>query len=231
MEQSKRIQTSILNGVEKKFLVWCAAKMPTWVTSDMLSFFGATGALVIAAGYILSDYNIQWLWLSSFGFIMHWFGDSMDGTIARVRNTQRPIYGYYLDHTLDAITESFMFLGLGLSNLIRLDIAMLMFAIYLMLTINVAINAHLKKEFKLTYFGLGPTEFRVLAIIINTVMIFVPCLRQPLVSVSVFSHHATLTIIDLVGLCVVFVLALIYAITVYKDWRDYAKMDPLKKND
>ena len=231
MEQAKRIQTSLLNGVEKKILVKVASKMPKWVSSDMLSVFGAFGALVIAAGYILSDTNIQWLWLSSLGFVINWFGDSLDGTIARVRGTQRPVYGYYLDHTLDAITEFIMFFGLGMSRMLRMDIAITMFVLYLMLTLNVAINAHLKKEFKLSYMGLGPTEFRLIAIIVNTILIFAPALREPSVVWPVFGRSITLTIIDIMGLALIAILALIYIVTIYRDWRGYALSDPIPKKE
>ena len=117
--QSRRIQTSLVNAAEKKLLVWLAERMPRWVNSDFLSFIGFLGSLTIAAGYILSNKNINFLWLSSLGYLINWYGDSLDGTLARVRKTQRPIYGYYLDHTLDAINEVIMFSGAGLSVLMH----------------------------------------------------------------------------------------------------------------
>ena len=83
-EQSKRIQTSVLNAAEKEVLVWLAQRQPRWITSDILTAIGVVGALVVAAGYILSTYHIGWLWLSSLGFLINWYGDSLDGTLARV---------------------------------------------------------------------------------------------------------------------------------------------------
>ena len=147
-----RIQTSILNAAEKKVLVWLAQRQPSWVTSDLLTWIGTLGAVVIAAGYILSARNINFLWLSSLGFLINWYGDSLDGTLARVRNTQRPIYGYYIDHTVDAICEVIIAIGIGLSGLVSLSLALMVIIGYLLLTINVSINAHLKKEFLLTCF-------------------------------------------------------------------------------
>jgi phosphatidylglycerophosphate synthase len=162
MENNKadavRIQTSVLNALEKKVLVWLAERQPRWMTSDILTYMGTFGAIVIATGYILSAWNINFLWLSSLGFIINWYGDSLDGTLARVRNTQRPIYGYYLDHTIDAINEVMIFIGVGLSGLMHLEIALLALIMYLLMTINVSINAHLKKEFKLTYAGKRITD-------------------------------------------------------------------------
>ena len=122
-EQSKRIQTSVLNNLEKKVLIWIAERMPKWVTSDMMTYFGSFGAIVIAAGYILSAKNINFLWLASAGFVINWFGDSLDGTIARVRNQQRPKYGFFLDHNIDCLNEAVMFIGAGLSPLMHLNMA------------------------------------------------------------------------------------------------------------
>ena len=119
MKQAERIQTSILNAAEKKVLVWLAQRQPKWMTSDILTAIGFFGALVIAAGYILVNQNVAFLWLASLGLVINWYGDSLDGTLARVRNTQRPVYGYYLDHTVDGINESLMFVGLGLSGIFR----------------------------------------------------------------------------------------------------------------
>ena len=177
-EQSKRIQTSILNASEKKVLVWLAARQPKWMTSDILTLIGVLGSVIVAAGYALSNYDISWLWLASFGFVVNWYGDSLDGTLARVRGTQRPVYGFYLDHCIDGITMSIMCVGAGLSEMLNLSIAMAVLVVYLLLSISVYINAHLKGEFKLTYAGMGPTEFRLIMIAVNTLFIYVKSLRE-----------------------------------------------------
>ncbi len=203
MENNKadavRIQTSVLNALEKKVLVWLAERQPRWMTSDILTYIGTFGAVVIAAGYILSAWNINFLWLSSLGFVINWYGDSLDGTLARVRNTQRPVYGYYLDHTIDAI--------------------------------NVSINAHLKKEFKLTYASMGPTEFRIIMIIINTLFALIRPLREFSHSFMLCGHSFTLGALDYIGILIIVILALMHLTTVRKDIKDYAKMDPMPKRD
>lgn len=227
VKQAKRIQTSLLNGVERKALVWMAERMPRWVTSDMLSGIGFVGALIIAAGYMLSDISINFLWLSSFGFVIHWFGDSMDGSLARVRQTQRPLYGFYLDHTLDVITEFIMFMGAGLSALLRLDIALLVFITYLMLTLNVTINTHLKGEFRLTYAKLGPTEFRLIMIIVNTLLIYIRPLREFSTIWNIGSCSLTMSGLDIIALGIFALLLIIYVVTFLGDLRDYARRDPL----
>ena len=235
MENNKadavRIQTSVLNELEKKVLVWLAERQPRWMTSDILTYIGTFGAVVIAAGYILSAWNINFLWLSSLGFVINWYGDSLDGTLARVRKTQRPIYGYYLDHTIDAINEVMIFVGVGLSGLMHLEIALLALVMYLLMTINVSINAHLKKEFKLTYASMGPTEFRIIMIVINTLFASIRPLREFSHSFTLCGHTFTLGALDYIGILIIVILALMHLTTVRKDIKDYAKMDPMPKRD
>ena len=226
-----RIQTSVLNALEKKVLVWLAQRQPKWMTSDILTYIGTFGAVVIAAGYILSALNINFLWLSSLGFVINWYGDSLDGTLARVRKLQRPVYGYYIDHTIDAINEVIIFVGVGMSGLMHLNIALLALVMYFLITINVSINAHLKKEFKLTYAKMGPTEFRIIMVLVNTLLILVRPLREFSHSFVLLGHEFTFRALDYIGVVIVIVLALMHLTTVRKDIADYAEMDPMPKRD
>ena len=228
MNQALRIQTSFINGIEKRALVWLAKRMPRWVNSDMLTAVGTLGALIVAIGFALSCLNVQWLWLSSFGLLVNWFGDSLDGTLARVRDCQRPVYGYYVDHTVDCINEGFMFIGAGLSPFLHLDLALLAYAIYLVLTINVSINAHLKGEFRLTYFKLGPTEFRIIVIVANTLLISIPALAAIANTHTLFGLTVTMHILDYVAAFIILAMALIYIVTTISDARKYAAIDPKK---
>lgn len=229
IKQANRIQTSILNAAEKKALVWMAERMPKWVNSNMLTGIGTFGALVIAAGYILSNLNLNYIWLASFGLLINWFGDSLDGTLARVRNTQRPVFGYYLDHTMDVFNEFFMFIGVGLSAMMHLYVVIGLYIIYILLTLNVSINAHLRREFRITYAKLGPTEFRIIAIIINTIWILVPAVREYSRKIFIFGNDFTIGIGDYIGLGLLVVLLAIYISTVISDIKYYSKLDPAKK--
>lgn len=228
MNQALRIQTSFINGIEKRALVWLAKRMPRWVNSDMLTAVGTLGALIVAIGFALSCLNVQWLWLSSFGLLVNWFGDSLDGTLARVHDCQRPVYGYYVDHTVDCINEGLMFIGAGLSPFLHLDLALLAYAIYLVLTINVSINAHLKGEFRLTYFKLGPTEFRIIVIVANTLLISIPALAAIANTHTLFGLTVTMHILDYVAAFIILAMALIYIVTTISDARKYAAIDPKK---
>ncbi len=225
-KQSVRIQKSVLNAGEKKLLVWLASRMPSWVTSDMLTYTGMVGAFIIAVGYALSGLNINWLWLASFGFVVNWFGDSLDGTIARVRNTQRPVYGFFLDHNVDVVNEVLMFAGAGLSPLMRFDVALGVLVAYLMLSVYVYINAHLKNEFRLSYAGLGPTEFRIIVIIVNTLYIFIPALRN--LSFSVCS--VSFSVLDIIAMVITVIILAMYALTFISDRKYYSRLDPPKRD-
>ena len=230
-KQAARIQTSILNGLEKKILVWMAERMPRWVSSDMLTFIGFVGACVIATGYALSNLSLQWLWLSSFGFLLNWFGDSMDGSLARVRNTQRKTYGFFIDHNVDVINETIMFVGVGMSPLINLSFAMLALVAYFMLSVYVYIDCHLKGEMKLTYGGLGPTEFRLLVVLVNTLYIFIPWLSEWKVEMTIFHNEFQVGLMDYVAVAVSFLIFGFYLVSFFKDAKYFARIDPPKKQE
>lgn len=230
-EQSRRIQTSVLNAAEKKVLVWLAERQPEWMTSDRLTLLGVVGALVVAVGYILSNVDVRWLWLASFGFFLNWYGDSLDGTLARVRDLQRPVYGFYLDHCVDGVTMSVICIGAGLSKLLLLPIAMAVLSVYLLLSISVYINAHLKGEFKLTFAGLGPTEFRLIMIVVNTLFIYIYPLRAYSASITLWGNVVSLGVFDYVGITILLILIAIYVQNFVVDAKGYAKVDPVRKWD
>lgn len=231
VKTSNRIQTSILNGVEHKALVWLAARQPAWMTSNILTIIGTIGSVIIAAGYILANQSLCWLWLSSLGFVINWYGDSLDGNLARYRHTSRPLYGYYIDHNVDVFNEFFMFVGLGLSPLMDLRLGLLLYAGYLMMTIYVSINAHLKSEFKLTYAKLGPTELRVIIIILNTIVFFVPSLTEAVSEATALGQHFNLKPLDFLALVLFVGIICAYLVNFFKDLAYFAKIDPLKKKE
>ena len=228
-EKSVRIQTSFLNAAEKKVLIWLAERTPMWIGSDLLTFIGFIGAVVIALGFILSNLNVYFLLLTILGLVINWYGDSLDGTLARVRKQQRPIYGFYIDHTVDAINESLMFMGVGMSPFMHFHLACIMLVLYLMLTLNVTMNAHLKGEFRLTYAKLGPTEFRLIIIVVCALLIWVRPLREFIVELPWIGGTIPCRILDVVGLMILTVLILIYIVTIWQDAHYYAKIDPKPK--
>ncbi len=218
-----RIQTSILNSLEKKALVYMAQRIPQKINSDHLTVLGFIGALISSAGYILSNLESNFLWLASFGLVVNWFGDSLDGTLARVKNAQRPIYGFFIDHSIDGLTVSAICVGAGLSPYINFAVAMLVLAGYLLLSVLTYINTYLKEEFKITYHKLGPTEFRLIVILINTLFIYYPTGNQNFVLDGV-----ALSLFDVIGIVIAIILFIIYLVNFLIDKNKYAKIDPPK---
>lgn len=231
IKQSTRIQTSILNAAEKKALVWLANHMPSWITSDILTVIGIFGAFLCGMGFALTHFGIYWLWLTVAGLVVNWFGDSLDGTFARVHNQQRPLYGYYLDHNADTITEGFMFIGAGISPLMHMSIAMAIYAAYLAMTVYVSINAHIKSEFKLTYGKLGPTEFRLIIALANIVLMYVPFLTTYQLTVDLLGQTYIFGSLDLIGIVILIVLTIIYLNSFFTDLKWFAEKDPLIKHE
>ena len=165
-----RIQANMVAVQERRLLNWFCANMPAPVTSNMLSAVGVAGAVLVLAGYIASRSAPGFLWLASVGLVVHWFGDSMDGSLARWRKTERPVFGHFLDHSIDALGNAIIMLGLGTSLFVRMDVAMAALAGYLLMTIHVFLKQHAQGVFQLSFLAFGPTELRMCIILMNTAM-------------------------------------------------------------
>ena len=230
-KQAQRIQTSILNPYEKKILTYMAERMPAWVTSDMLTFVGFLGALVMATGYSLSNLNLHWLWLSCLGLFINWFGDSMDGSLARVRGTQRKTYGFFIDHNVDVINETIMFISVGVSPLVNMSFAMFALVAYLMLSVYVYIDCHLKGEMRLTYSGLGPTEFRLMLVITNICFIYIPWLSEWKKPMTLFHNDFMIGIFDYIAVAAALLIIFFWLRGFFQDAKYFAKIDPPKHQE
>ena len=173
MTPVQRIQENILANKERQLLNWLCARLPTWVNPDLLTSIGFFGMLMVFAGYALSFYNPIWLWFAILGYFVNWFGDSLDGSLARFRKIERPLFGYFVDHSTDALGNLIALIGLGLSPYVRLDVALFAIAGYLLLSIHTFLAARVIGEFRLTYMAGGPTELRIILIIMAMTMYFV----------------------------------------------------------
>lgn len=223
-ENANRIQTSLLNGVEKKALVWMAERMPGWVTSDILTYFGVIAAVFYTFFCWMANFNLNYYWASSLCLVGNWFGDSLDGTLARVRNAQRPKYGFFIDHSLDALTTCLFCIGLGLGPLMDLSIALFIMGGYLCMSIYTYLSTIVMGQFRLTYAGLGPTEVRLVIIGVCTLYIYE---RFPGLSVDICGNEWT--VFDFIGAAVALILFSIYIVSMIQDLRNLAKIDPPKK--
>lgn len=184
----KRVNDTLLGPLERPALAWLVARMPPWMTPDILTAIGVSGSLVIFLGYVLTHYHHGFLWLASLGFVINWFGDSLDGTLARYRDIQRPRYGFFIDHTMDAVSECLIFIGLGISPYVRLEIACLALIGYLLLSVLTYVRTCVDGVFKISYTGLGPTEIRAIAILANTLIFSIgnPTVQLPLGSATIY---------------------------------------------
>lgn len=171
MATGTRELTFLLAQPERRLLRAVAARLPRWATSDHLTLLGVLGAVATGAAYALTAYDVRWLWAASGALVLNWFGDSLDGTLARVRHAERPRYGYYLDHLVDAFSTAAVGVGIGLSPFVELEVALLLVVAYLALSINVYLETAVFGVFRLGYGRIGPTEARILLIVLNTLLL------------------------------------------------------------
>ena len=167
-----RVQDNILARRERDFLAWLCLRLPAAVTPDKLTTFGAGGALLVFASYAATRVHPAFFWLATLGLVIHWLGDSLDGSLARYRKIDRPRYGYFLDHSVDALCNLTIMAGAGLSVYIRLDVALFALLGYFMLCMYVFLYNHVSQRFQLSFLALGPTELRVGMIGLNCWMYF-----------------------------------------------------------
>jgi phosphatidylglycerophosphate synthase len=221
VEQHSRVNRILLGPLERPALKWLAEHMPGWMTPDILTGIGFLGAVLIAVSYYLTNYNPAFLWLASFGFVVNWFGDSLDGSLARFRHIERPRYGFFLDHTLDSASETVIFIGLGLSPYVNLDLAFLALVGYLLLSIFVFISTYVSGEFKISYGRFGPTEIRAVAILANTVIFF---LGNPTLHILNWN-------VQLYNLLLGFVTVVLYTIFVVSTILRARQLNEMEKRD
>jgi phosphatidylglycerophosphate synthase len=173
-EKATRNTSSLTSSWEKKNLPRIAASLPAWVTPDQLTALGIAAAFIIGVGYVMAHRSPLWLLLSVAGLALHWFGDSLDGTLARVRKIERERYGYYVDRTADAISVVVICASFGLSPYLRFSIAMLLAVAYLLIMVYAEVCAYVSRRFPLSFARLGPTEARIALGLFTLSLIFNP---------------------------------------------------------
>ena len=163
-QDARREQTSILAPLERAALRGLAQRMPGWINSDHLSLLGFVAMLLAGVSYAFSGQNPWLLHAVNACIFINWFGDSLDGTLARYRDRQRPRYGFYVDHIIDTFGTMFLIVGLALSGYISERVAATVLVVFLMLAINSYLAAYSLGVFKISQWKMGPTEIRLLLI-------------------------------------------------------------------
>jgi archaetidylinositol phosphate synthase len=217
-EDAKREQTSVLAGVERAALRELARRMPAWVNSDHLSLLGLVSMFLAGVGYALSRQNPLMLHLVNLCIFLNWFGDSLDGTLARYRDRQRPRYGFYVDHIIDTFGTMFLIVGLALSGYMTERVAAAALIVFLMLAINSYLAAYSLGIFKISQWKMGPTEMRLLLIIGNIFLVYRPHAR-------IFGHQYLLY--DVGGVIAIVWMALVLVTSAIQNTRALYELERL----
>ncbi len=221
MNEKQHLRTSdfILARFERAVLPRLARALPEWVMPDHLTGLGLLASTIIAAAYLLSNRDPAWLWVASAALVVQWFGDSLDGTLARTRKIERPRYGYYLDHLTDAYSTLAIGLGLGLSPYMLLAVGLAIVTSYLILSINVYLETYVFGEFSFSYGRLGPTEVRVILILLNAFAYFGGP-RQ----LTLWGYD--MTVLDIVGAAIALGMMLMLLGRARNNLRKLAQLEP-----
>jgi archaetidylinositol phosphate synthase len=217
--EATREPSFLLAKPEKRVLTWIAARLPRWILPDDLTVLGVLAAFGVCAAYQLANDSLDWLWVASLLLVVQWFGDSLDGTLARVRKIERPTYGYYIDHLVDAIATAAIGIGLGLSPLMLLSIGTLIVVAYLILSINVYLESFAFGRFSIGYGLIGPTEVRLILITLNTVVALGAGLDFVFVDLR-------LTVFDVIGLAIAAGMIVLLVGRAARNLRELARREP-----
>jgi phosphatidylglycerophosphate synthase len=182
----ERVQQNLLARSERRLLNWICARMPARVRPDYLTAIGMVGALMIFAGYLASNLDADWLWLAICGYVVQWFGDSTDGSLARFRRIERPRYGYFLDHSCDGVATTLVVMGIGLSPFVSMEVALVALAGYLLMSIHAFLSVKVLGELRLSYMAAGPTELRFILIGLTLAMLGLGTTPQARIGFDVF---------------------------------------------
>ena len=200
--EAKRIHTSILAAAEKRLLIRIAGRLPGWINSDHLTTLAGLAMFVAGICYWIGPGSPAAMWTAIAMLTLNWFGDSLDGTVARVRHHERPRYGFYVDHVLDVIGILFLLAGFALGGFMSPLIAAGFLIAYYLLMVEIALATHAVGTFRISFWSFGPTELRIL-LAIGTVQL----LRSP--HVTLFGERLLLFdiggIVAIVGLLATFI--------------------------
>ena len=215
----KRVNDILLGRFERWALPRMARRLPAWVTPDVLTGVAMAGAALSGLAYALAGENLLWLHVASFGLVVHWWGDSLDGTLARVRRIRRERYGFFFDHVCDAVSTVLLAVGMGAGSLMRMDVALAIGGAVLLLMVLIHLVTIARDVFKISFGGAGPTELRLLGIVVNTAM----WAAGPPAAVA---WAPGFTVYDLGGVTLAVGLLGLFAVMAVRETRAVSRLDP-----
>lgn len=225
MNPLHRVNDSVLGTWERPVLAWLATRLPRAVLPDHLTTFGVFGALLTACGYVLSARSLSWLWLACVGLSINWLGDSLDGTLARLRRIERPRYGFFVDHASDLFCQAITFLSLGLAPIVHFSVSCLGLITFLIGFVYTLIIVQTRSTMRVTYLHFGPTEIRALLLLGNLLMLTIGIVDLG-IWIPWLARFGTVSIHDL---CIVLLSAagvIVFALHAIRDGRRLAAEDP-----
>jgi archaetidylinositol phosphate synthase len=212
-----RIQQSLVAAAEKRALIWLALRTPASINSDHLTLLGFISQCLAGLCYALARLNPDMLLVGVGCLVLNWLGDSLDGTLARVRNRQRPRYGFYVDHVTDTIAAFFLTGGLALSGYVHPVVALALLIAFLMLSIESYLATYTLGRFQMSYWKFGPTEIRILLVIGNIALLRNPTFRLLGRRVLLFDFGGLIAIAGMILMLVV--SAIRHTIQLYQEER------------
>lgn len=214
-----RRNDSVLRSLEQRLIDWLCGRLPVWATSDMLTVLGVIGAAMAFCGFGLSHQGAGWLWLAIAGIALNWLGDSLDGSLARYLQAERPRYGFFLDHMSDTLAMALIGIGIGLSPHVHLTSGLIVLIAYYLMTILSLTICQATGIFRISFNGVGPTEIRLLIVACTLAVIMLP--------VPAFTWgEVTLTIYDAIMIALAGLMALTGAAQAIRTGRELSIADP-----
>ncbi len=221
MAEHTREHRSFLAAAEKRALIAIARRLPPSVHSDHLTALALVAMAMAGAGFTLARWDVRSLWVVVVALALNWFGDSLDGTVARVRKVERPRYGFYLDHVLDIVGATLLFAGLAMSGFMTPLIALAMLIAYLLVSGEVFLATSVHGVFRMSFSGVGPTELRIL-LAVGAMALF----RDPYVDLGGLGR---LRLFDFGGLIGIAGMAVALTVSVVRNATALARLEPRQR--
>ncbi len=212
-------ELGVTANIEKRVLIWLAERLPQWVTSDQLTLLGLFAMLMAGLSYWAAQWDERALFLVVVALGLNWFGDSLDGTLARVRNRQRPRYGYYVDHVIDIVGALFLIGGLAASGYMTPLVGLGLLVGYMMVTAEIFLATYSLGVFRISFGPIGGTELRILLSIGTLYLLYKPVVKLG----SLGAFH----LFDVAGVCGIVGLAVALTVSAIRNTRTLYQAEPL----